>query len=147
MDIIKGLFINRAQLLALMTPWTIVGALAAIGLILSAYAYYVERKARRTPQYKPFCNFSARISCTKAFLSPYGHLFGASNSLLGIAFYAMILLVALTKQSTAMIALATAGLLATLVLAYLSYMRQRNFCLVCSAVYAINIALFVLAIG
>ena len=146
MDIIKGLFISRAQLLGLMTSWTIVEALAAIGLILSTYAYYVERKARRTPQYKPFCDFHANISCTKAFLSTYGHLSGVSNALLGTAFYALILLAVAAKQSTALTALATAGLLASLVLAYLSYVRQRNFCLVCSAVYVINIAIFILAL-
>lgn len=41
----------------------------AVGLLLSAYAYYVEVSAESNHEYNAFCDISEHISCTKVFTS------------------------------------------------------------------------------
>ena len=44
-----------------------VASLPLIGFLLSLYMFIVERKPENNPSYKPVCNLSDRVSCTKAF--------------------------------------------------------------------------------
>lgn len=118
--------------------------LAFLGLLVSLYAYTVERKARNQ-NYKAFCDFTDAMSCTKAFTSSYGKLFGISNALGGLIFYAVVLLLTFFGQMTFIFVLALVSFWGTLYLAYLSYFKMKNFCMVCNIIYLLNILLLIFA--
>ena len=66
--------------------------ISIIGFLLSTYAFFVERKIKKSNSYKPLCDISKKISCTKAFGSKSGSLTGISNSFAGIFFYLIVFL-------------------------------------------------------
>lgn len=111
--------------------------LALLGLLLSLYALTVKWRAE-TKGYKPLCDLGKHVSCTKAFTSTAGALFGISNPVLGIVFYTFLLL---RPGGLFAEALVVAAVLLSLFLAYISYVRQRNFCVVCTSIYVINFLL------
>lgn len=116
--------------------------LAAAGFVVSLYALYIERAAGADATYKPACDISNRISCSKAFLSPYSRLLGVSNALWGLLFYTVIGGAALLNMHTVVFWLSLAGLCASGMFAYFLYFKVRVFCLVCTTTYLINIGLF-----
>jgi vitamin-K-epoxide reductase (warfarin-sensitive) len=112
--------------------------LCAIGIFLSVYAFYVERRIKRNPKYIPVCDISKKISCSKVVASPYGHLFFISNSLLGVLYYALVfILMTIGKLHWAFIA-AVWGVIFSFVLGYYQYYKVKSFCLVCTATYLVN---------
>ncbi|MCH6575124.1 MAG: hypothetical protein IH795_07960 [Bacteroidetes bacterium] len=46
--------------------------LAILGLVVSAYAVYLEKKVKADPNYNPLCDISDKISCSKPIVSLYG---------------------------------------------------------------------------
>ena len=119
----------------------IIQLLAFIGLILSVYALYVKYRSR-SKQYKPWCDITENISCTKAFASRYGSLAVLPNPVYGVIAYLVILTF---SNSRYVFYLSMFLFLVSLYLAYLSYVKQKNFCLVCTAIYVINIILFIVS--
>lgn len=119
-------------------------ALAIIGFILSLYIVIVEQKLKANPTYKPICNLSDRISCTKPLQSSFARPLGISNGLLGLLFYALIIIFALSGALLLVYYAAIAACLVSLILACILYFNIKIFCLVCSALYVIN-ALLLLA--
>ncbi|MBI2452438.1 hypothetical protein HYV50_05180 [Candidatus Pacearchaeota archaeon] len=117
--------------------------LSAIGFLLSIYAFYVKKNHEKNKSYKPFCDISKKFSCTKAFSSKHGNLIGVSNTLFGIIFYPIVFIFALLNQAQLIFFLSIPALLASLYLAYLSYIKMKNFCLVCSLIYLINFLIFI----
>ncbi|MGE0206674.1 MAG: vitamin K epoxide reductase family protein [Candidatus Babeliales bacterium] len=115
-----------------------------IGFALSYYAYNLEQKIEKNPFYKPVCDISDRFSCSKPILSQYGKLFGFSNALAGMVYYATTAILALMGQATILFYCALAALLASCVLAYILYARIKTVCLICTAIYMVNIILFLL---
>ena len=69
--------------------------LAFIGYLLSAYAFYIEKRKEKEERYKAVCDIGESASCTKAFTSEYGKMFGISNSIYGMLFYVLIFILAL----------------------------------------------------
>jgi len=114
--------------------------LALIGLALSAYALLVVKRHARNG-YKPLCDITANISCSKAFLSEQGRMLGIHNAWYGIAFYASIIILHSSSYPTAVLTLVTLGALRSVQLAYVSYVVQKNFCVVCTLTYLVNLAL------
>ena len=123
-----------------------IALVAAVGFALSLYGYFVERKIMENPSYKPACDLSDRISCSKPILSQYGKLFFVSNTLVGMAFYGLVFVLALLGMAYPIFILACVSLGATFVLAYILYFKVGSFCLVCNAIYVVNIVLFVLSL-
>ncbi len=111
----------------------------AAGLLLSAYAYYVERNAKNK-QFKALCDINSTISCSKVFSSKYGRLLGVPNALLGIAFYSVVLLLSFLELDGFVRLLAIPAVAASAYLSLLQF-KLRTFCLVCTAIYVVNIAL------
>ena len=99
--------------------------LAIIGFLLSLYAYYVEKKSSEK-DYKPICDLSKNISCTKAFKSKYGSLLGFSNSFFGLLFYLSVVLLAELKHFNLIFFISILSFLGSIYLAYLSY-KIKNF--------------------
>jgi vitamin-K-epoxide reductase (warfarin-sensitive) len=123
----------------------IIQYLAITGFILSAYAHFVTKKAKQ-PKYKAICDINNNISCSKAFKSPYGSITGISNTILGLVFYAIILILALLNQKFIILLLSIAAVLGSLYLAYILYFKLKNFCIICNAIYIINILLLIFSI-
>ncbi len=119
--------------------------LAAIGLVLSAYAYYVEKR-KKDKKYKPACDINNKISCTKAFMSKYGKLFGVSNSLLGIVFYLFVILLFAFGYRNTVFYLTLFSVIGSSYLAYLQLFKVKGFCVVCSLIYLVNIFLLLFSI-
>ena len=118
--------------------------LASLGLLVSSYALYLEKKVKEDPNYKPLCDFSENASCSKPIKSKYGKLFGVPNALMGIFYYLLILFLSLLQQKFLLFYICVAGVGASLVLAYILYFKIRTFCLVCILTYIINGALLYL---
>lgn len=119
---------------------------AAAGFLASLYAYNVRRKILKTETYIPACDISDSISCSKAFASDYSKTLGIPNPLAGLVYYLAVLLLPFFDQLLQYLVYMTLPpLVFSFYLAYVSYIRQRNFCLVCSFVYLINLALAILA--
>ncbi len=120
-------------------------ATALGGILLSIYAFYVENKNRKEKSYKPVCDITEKVSCTKAFSSQYGKILGISNSAIGIFFYLLILILSITNQIKIIFYFSVLAFTGTIYLSYISYFRLKNFCLVCTGIYIINFLLLFLS--
>jgi vitamin-K-epoxide reductase (warfarin-sensitive) len=121
----------------------ITALLAAAGWLLSLYALFIEKKLKLNPNYKPICDISDNASCTKPILSEYGKIFGVSNAFLGTAFYLLLFFVAWRGFAHAAFWLSVMACLGSIIFAYILYVKVRSFCLICNAIYLINIGLLV----
>ena len=50
--------------------------LTLAGIVISIYAYMVEMNIAQNPEYKPACDLSDKISCTKVMGSSYSKMLG-----------------------------------------------------------------------
>ena len=121
-------------------------ALAVVGFIVSLYGFLIELWIKKDPTYKPACDLSDRVSCSKPILSKYGKLLGVSNTILGMGYYLAVSALALFGFMDLLILVTAAGALASVGFAYILYFKIKSFCLICSATYAINIALLIIAL-
>src|SRR5436305_9984258 len=69
-------------------------AFAAFGLAAATASSVVHYKLLTDPGYTSFCDVNATVSCTQAYLSPYGSFHGVPVALGGVLFFALILLLA-----------------------------------------------------
>lgn len=118
---------------------------SCIGLCLSIYAFFIEKKIKRDESYSPICDISNRISCSKPFQSSYTKIFGISNTLTGMAYYVSILILAALNMNFLLLIITTAGLIISIGLAYILYTKIKSFCLICNTIYLINGILLILA--
>jgi len=102
--------------------------LGVLGFVVSLYAFSIEQKIARDPSYKPACDLSDAISCSKPVLSPYGRLFGLSNGLLGMGFYAAVCVLALMHATTFLFCMAIAWFLSTLPMYCIFAYKRFAFC-------------------
>lgn len=121
----------------------VIQILAVIGLILSLYALVIEKRIKEDNKYKPACDISDKVSCTKAFSSKYGKTFGLSNSIYGIIFYIVILLLTLLGLINYVFYISVLSVLGSIYLVYILYFKVKSFCLVCNGIYLVNVLLLV----
>jgi uncharacterized membrane protein len=119
--------------------------LSICGFLISLYALYVRHKVLKAPAYSPICDIRANISCSKALGSQYGKTMGVPNPLAGLLFYALVFVLSFAYMHLVIYPV-IASVLFSLYLAYISYIKQKNFCLVCTLTYLVNIALSVIAL-
>ncbi len=119
--------------------------LATIGFALSLYAFIVEQRLKRDRTYKPACDISDRISCSKVAASPYANLFFVSNAVVGMLFYVLVMLLAVLHYEHLLMVVVLGGALMSVYLAYILYAKIKSLCLVFTATYIINGALLVCA--
>ena len=115
-----------------------------LGLSLSLYAYTIEQKSKNK-HYRAACDLNERISCSKAFTSRYGKLFGISNSLIGIFFYVAIFLLFFINKPL-IFYFAFLSVLSSFDLGYIQFFKMNNFCIVCNAIYVINLFLLLFSL-
>ena len=117
--------------------------IALVGATLSTYTLYIEHQFKKNKNYKAVCDISNRVSCSRTFHSRYGKTLNISNGWWGLLFYlAVIGLVFLGRMDLVFYA-ALFSVLFSLRLAYILYFKMKNFCLVCSGIYVVNISLLI----
>ena len=129
--------------------------LAIAGLAAAAASSWVHHRLLTQPGYVSPCDVNATVSCTQAYLSPYGSLFGVPVAILGAVWFATVLalLIAAPRGTPAfrenvgayIFALSTIGLAVVLYLAYASFFILKAVCLLCVATYVAVIGLFIVS--
>ncbi len=120
--------------------------LLGIGFCVSLYAFSIEQKIATNPQYKPACNISDRISCTKPLLSAYGKLLGFSNSIVGLLFYPTMATLLFVGEDLLLLIGAVGSCIFTIYLAYILFAKVKALCLICLTIYAVNLCTLVAAL-
>ena len=123
--------------------YSITVILIIIGFLLSAYSFYVVKKMKKEKNYKAVCDISDRVSCTRAFSSKYGEIFGLSNTIYGMIFYAIIFILALFGFINYIFYLSIFSVIGSIYLAYVLYFKLHNLCLVCHGIYLVNLLLLI----
>jgi uncharacterized membrane protein len=117
--------------------------LSALGFCISLYAYIIESKIKRDPTFKPMCDISDVISCSKPVTSPYANLFYVSNAFLGMLYYVSVALFAIFHVYSLLLIAALMACIISAILAYFLYFKIKTLCLVCTALYIINILILI----
>ncbi len=117
--------------------------IALLGLIISLYSYWVERQLLQNVNYKPACDISDHISCSKPFTSIYSAVLGISNTVVSIIYFTSMFWLAVGDFNKLMFIGACIAVIFTLYLAYLLYFKIRSFCLICTSLYIVNVLMLV----
>ncbi|MCF7865928.1 hypothetical protein K9L67_02625 [Candidatus Woesearchaeota archaeon] len=113
-----------------------------IGFLLSLYSLLVSINFERDKNYVAFCDFRSGISCTKAFSSRFGALFGFKNSVLGLFFYVVLFIFYFFNDFFSSLMLLVFVNLFDLFLAYILFFKIRTICVVCICIYVVNVFFF-----
>jgi uncharacterized membrane protein len=132
-------------------------ALATLGLLASTASSYVHYRLLTDASYTSTCDVSTSFSCTQAYLSRYGSLWGVPVAIGGVIFFALVLLIAgIAARPTSparetapayIFALSTIGLAVVLYLGWASYFVLGTFCILCAITYVSVIGLFIISGG
>jgi vitamin-K-epoxide reductase (warfarin-sensitive) len=112
-----------------------------IGLIISIYGIVEERKMKQDAMYKPACDITDKISCSRVFLSSYSTTFGISNIWIATAYYCTLIVLSFMQITALVTALAYAGVAVSFVFAYIMFFKVRAICPVCVSLYIVNIVI------
>ena len=125
------------------------------GFAAASASSWVHHKLLTQPGYVSPCDVNATVSCTQAYLSPYGSLFGVPVAILGAIWFAVVLalLLAAPRGTPAfrenigayVFALSTLGLAVVLYLGYASFFILKAVCLLCVATYVAVAGLFIVS--
>jgi len=118
--------------------------LAAIGLAVSVYGAIVENRIKKDASYKPACDISANISCSRPLSSKYNKILNIPTTIIGIFFYLTMMMLAMLEYVTLLWWGALAAVLFSIVYAYILFFKIRTTCLLCITIYLINFALLYL---
>ena len=130
---------------------------ALLGLGAASTSSYVHFNLLTKPEYSSFCDVSATVSCTSAYLSRYGSFLGVPVAIGGVIFFVLVLVLAgfagrpgvpaSENVPGYVFALSTVGLAFALYLAYASYVVLKVFCILCAITYVSVIAIFIVSGG
>jgi uncharacterized membrane protein/thiol-disulfide isomerase/thioredoxin len=124
---------------------------AGLGLVASSASTWVHHRLLTDPTYVSVCDVNSTFSCSQAYTSQYGSMFGVPVALLGVLFFLFVIgLVVLCERSASaarnlpgyLFAVSTIGLAVVLYLAYASYAILGTICLLCVGTYVAVIGLF-----
>jgi uncharacterized membrane protein/protein-disulfide isomerase len=142
-----------------MTPLqrNLILGLAVAGLGASLMSSYVHYQLLTDTSYASACDVSTTISCTQAYLSRYGSLWGVPVALGGVLYFAMVLAIAGLAGRPAcksrenvpgyIFALSTLALAFVLYLGWASYFVLKTFCILCAITYVAVIGIFLVSGG
>jgi uncharacterized membrane protein/protein-disulfide isomerase len=132
-------------------------AFAALGLGASAWSSYVHYALLTQPGYTSVCDINSTVSCTQAYLSQYGSLWGVPVALAGVLFFTLVLLItgfggrkgvqSRDNVPAYVFVLSTIGLSFVLYLAWASFFKLNAVCLLCAATYVAVIGIFIVSGG
>ena len=136
---------------------TLLMAFAALGLGAASTSSYVHYRLLTDASYSSFCDISATVNCTQAYLSQYGSFWGIPVALFGVFFFTFVLLLAGFGGRPAasvrdaipayIFAFSTVALAFILYLGWASYVQLKTFCLLCAITYVSVIAIFIISGG
>ena len=136
---------------------TLLMAFAALGLGAASASSYVHYRLLTDPAYSSFCDVSASVNCTQAYLSQYGSFWGVPVALFGVFFFALVVLLAGMggRPSSSVrdgipayiFAISTVALAFILYLGWASYVQLKTFCVLCAITYVSVIAIFIVSGG
>lgn len=130
-------------------------ALATLGLGASSTSAWVHHRLLTDPTYASFCDVNETLSCTSAYASAYGTVAGLPVAIVGMLFFAFVMLVlALTGRSTSsrsnaalyVLVLSAVALVPVAYLGYASFVVLKTVCMLCVATYVAVVGLLVLAV-
>lgn len=132
-------------------------AFSALGVAASASSTFVHYRLLTDPAYASFCDISASVNCTQAYLSQYGSFLGVPVAPVGLLYFAFVLLMAGVggRQASAasetapayIFAVSTVALAFVLYLGYASYFILKTVCILCAITYVSVIAIFIISGG
>ncbi|MGE0171135.1 MAG: thioredoxin domain-containing protein [Oligoflexales bacterium] len=138
------------------TPLELFGfVLALLGAAVSGYATWHHFKVRASGATDAICNISQKFNCDDVALSNYSELFGIPVAVLGVAFFASLLVLLVTAKAkpqyrddalTTFFGMTIVGAVTSVVLAIISATAIKVFCPTCMVVYVITFCLLVLVI-
>ena len=115
---------------------------------------YIHYKLLTDSSYTSVCDVNPALSCSEAYLSPYGSLWGVPVALAGVIFFMVVLLMAgvgarptsAARDSAAayIFALSSIGLAVVVYLAWAS-LQLHTLCLFCATTYVAVIAIVVIS--
>jgi uncharacterized membrane protein/protein-disulfide isomerase len=127
---------------------------ALVGLGFASASTWVHYQILRDPLYSSVCDVNATFSCSEAYTSRFGSVGDVPVALIGVLYFALILLLmALCQRSPSarqnlpgyVFALSTLGLAGVMYLAYASFVILKAVCLLCVGTYAAIVTLFLLS--
>jgi uncharacterized membrane protein len=114
------------------------------GLFLAFYAVYVRNKKIDFPDYKPILDINNKISCTKAFTGEYSTVLYFPNTLYFLVCFGLCFLYSFSRVNY-IFYITVPAIVFMLYLAYLSYFKQKNFCIVSFLMLIIMVLLAILS--
>ncbi len=126
-----------------------------LGLAAASTSLYVHYRLLTIPGYTSFCDVSATVSCTQAYLSPYGSIRGVPVALGGVIWFVFVLILAFADRwgspsvgenlAAYVFVGSTLALAAILYFAYAAFVVLKAVCVLCLLTYAAVIGLFLVA--
>lgn len=132
----------------------VITLLALLGLSAASASTWVHYQLVQDATYASFCDVSATVSCTSAYQSAYGAMFGVPVAILGALWFVGVLaLLGIDRWSASardnvpgyLFAWATIGLSVILYLAYGAFVVLKTVCLMCVLTYIAVIGVFFVA--
>ena len=129
--------------------------LAAVGLAAAGTSTYVHYRLLTVPNFTSFCDVNSTVSCTQAYLSPYGEFAGVPVAIFGALYFAAVLAIAALAWRPAprpasyapayIFALSLPAPAFVAYLAFASVVILQAFCVLCAITYAMVIAIAVVS--
>jgi uncharacterized membrane protein/protein-disulfide isomerase len=127
---------------------------ALVGLASAGISLYVHYQLLRQPGYTSFCDVDTTVSCSSLYLSRFGSVRGVPVALLGVLWFALVLVVTVGARRASsfgedlaayLFALSTIGLAVILYLGYAAFFVVKAVCIMCLITYAAVMGLFVVS--
>jgi uncharacterized membrane protein/thiol-disulfide isomerase/thioredoxin len=128
---------------------------ALLGLGASSVSAWVHHRLLNDPAYASFCDVNQAMSCTSAYASAYGSVAGLPVAVVGVIFFAVVLLVlglasgslpSRASAATYVLFMAVAALPPIAYLGYASFVVLKTVCVLCLATYVAVLGLLVSAV-
>lgn len=130
-------------------------AFTLLGLGATAYASYVHLQLLQNASFVSPCDINNTISCTQVYMSAYGSVQGVPVALLGVCWFAAVLLLQISARVTRVpqedhvsayaFVLSVPALAVALYLAYAAFFILKAVCLLCLATDVAIIGIFILS--
>ncbi len=128
---------------------------AVVGLGAAATSTYVHYQLLTVPNFTSFCDVNSTVSCTQAYLSPYGELGGVPVAIFGALYFAAVIAIAglgwrpgakAPSYAPAYIFLLSLPALAFVgYLAFAAFFILKAFCILCAITYVAVIGITVVS--
>lgn len=123
---------------------SLIAGFSLLGLVASGAAAWIHFRLVENPDYSSFCDINQTISCKQAYLSAYGSIGGVPVALLGVFFFALMLMLLEASRRARRLAesagayifgLSLLALIAVVYLAYASFFILKEVCPLCVLTY------------